>query len=109
VGAGLIKKEAQEQDGTWFIKINENFLQKGEKPKTPNRVGDLIKPKFSLLNYKGTIAMNFEKLNAEMFEQISQEEMEGVQGGVNGISLTCLTTTGPCGCLDAGDTDPSAN
>lgn len=50
--------------------------------------------------------MSIEKLNAEMFEQISQDEMSSLQGGTKGsTTLTDIFTTGSCGCVDARDID----
>ena len=53
--------------------------------------------------------MKLEQLNEEMLQPISNEEMCSIQGGGNGAtistSLTCIYSTGSCGCTDAGDVD----
>lgn len=70
------------------------------------RIKIVFNLKFSLLNYKGTIIMSIEKLNEEMFEQISQDEMSSLQGGQGkGTTLTDIHTTGSCSCVDANDID----
>lgn len=48
--------------------------------------------------------MKLESLNQTMFEQISFEQMGTIQGGA-GNSITCIYSTGSCGCVDSSDVD----
>jgi bacteriocin-like protein len=55
--------------------------------------------------------MNFDLINDSMFEQISLHEMAAIQGGTNGTSCSCVSSTetgtkcSSDGCTDCGDID----